>query len=118
MSWAAVAVAGVGAVETGIGAVKASKARKRAEQLNKTRPKESVSPETQEAVALESSELSKPSNPYGDQDSDFANSLNAILKGGGDPNSIGNLFSSDQAGRGRQAAMQEQIRLAKVNNLV
>lgn len=118
MSWAAVAVAGVGAVETGIGAAKASKARKRAAQLNATRPKESISPETKEAVSLQESELSKPTNPYGDQDRDFTNSLDAILKGGGDANSIGQLFSSDQAGRGRQAAMQEQIRLAKVNNLV
>lgn len=118
MSWAAVAVAGVGAVEAGIGAAKASKARKRAAQLNATRPKEAISPETKQSVSLLESELSKPQNPYGDQDRDFTNSLSAILKGGGDPNSIGELFSSDQVGRARMATMQEQIRLAKVNNLV
>lgn len=118
MAWADFAVVGVGAVEAGIGAEKASKAKKRAAQLNQTRPKESISPETQEAVSLEASELSRPNNPYGDQDRDFTNSLGAILKGGGDPNSIGSLFSSDNAGRARMATMQEQIRLQKVNNLV
>lgn len=123
-TWAAIAV-GAGTVIYGAvsGGVKKKKATKEASKLQATRPKLGNSQYAQDQVSLAESELStgvsgKVSQAYEEgADKDFSSSLSAILKGGGDVNNVGDLFSNKEAGRARLSLMQENLRLNQITNL-
>jgi hypothetical protein len=117
MSYAAIIVGGGTLI---YGAIEEGEAKKKARQLASTRPKELPSPETGQELALNASELSNSRNPAMSvgADGEFSEALDALLKGGGDANSVSKLFTSDEQGRQRQALVREQIRLQKVNNYV
>lgn len=121
MSYALAGTAVVGGIEAGIGAIGSHKTKERAAKLAASRPKAQITPESNEEVQLASSELANNGhNPgqFNEDDKDLSTSLDTILKGGGDPNSVSAMFSDDQGGRQRMALISEQMRLAKTNNLV
>ncbi len=120
MTYAAIVV---GAGTLGYGIYRDIKAAKTSKQLGSSRPKETPSPEIAEEQALTASELGNSRNPglsaAGQaEDREFSNSLDAILKGGGDPNSVAALYGNKEGGRQRLALLQEQIRMNDLNNFI
>ena len=126
MSMAAVAIgtAAVGIAEFGIGASKASKAKKEAAHLEQTRPKASISGQIKDDLSLAESDLSngissKALQAYTEQqDKGMSTGISAIQRMGGSANNIGDLFGKSLEGAGSLAMIQEQSRQQKVANLV
>lgn len=106
------------------GAHAKSKAKKEQARLNASRPKLPVSPYAQQQYDLARSELSNGMSSQAEQaynnasDRQFSTSLDAILKGGGDINNIGELFDASDQGRQRLALAKENMRINNINNLV
>lgn len=107
-----------------VGLRNARLAKQEAARLNQTRPKYSISPYATDELALAESEAANPMSAqaqaaYNQQtDRDLSTSLDAILKGGGSPNNVGDIFDRSQQGRQRLAMFTDQMRLNKINNLV
>ncbi len=125
MSVAAPAVqAGLGLVKTVDSFIKEGQAKKIAKQLELSRPKLGRDALTDENLAFAKSELAngmsaRAERAYTDlNDSQFSNSLSAILKGGGNLNSIGDIYGNNQEGRLKLALMQDQLRTNQINQKV
>jgi hypothetical protein len=106
------------------GLVNKGKAKREARELERTRPQYEISELAGEDLSLAESELasgglsSSAERAYGDlQNKQFSATLNAILRGGGSVNNIGQVFGDSEEGRQRLALLEEQGRLAKIQNL-
>jgi len=115
---------GLGAVETITGLINSGKAKAEAAALEKTRPKYSITPESKDELSLSESELSKGMSSKAERaytelsGGDFANSLDAILKGGGSVNNIGALYGANEGGRQKLALIEDDIRMRQLTNLI
>jgi hypothetical protein len=120
MTWISAAV-GVGSAVVGI--VNKGKANKEAARLQTTRPKLGPSPYLKDQLSLSESELSTGMSGEAkaayesDLDKSLSASLSAVLKGGGSPNNVGEIFTSDQQGRQRLALMKDNLRLAEIDRV-
>lgn len=100
------------------------KAKKEAAKLKASRPKLGRDALADENLAFAKSELAngmsaKAEKAYNDiADRDFSSSLSSILKGGGNLNSIGDIYGSKEQGRQNLALMKDQLRLNQINNEV
>lgn len=116
--------AGFGAIEGVVGLINAGKTKREAAKIAADRPDYSISPLVGEDLSLANSELANgmgtaAERAYRDlNNSQFSTSLNAILRGGGDVNSIGDLYGNNQEGRLRLAQMQDQLRLNQIQNRI
>lgn len=114
----------LGRVQSVIGLINSSKTKKIAKELERTRPKYKVSPLAGEDLSLAESELAGGMSARAEAaynqatDKQFSSSLDAILRGGGSVNNVGELFGSSEGGRMRLATLQDQLRLKQIDNLV
>lgn len=114
----------LGAVELGIGLINEKKAKKKADELAKSRPRYKESASAKEDVNLAESDLakgmsSKAEKAYLDaNDRQLSASLSAILKGGGSTNNVGDVFGKSEIGKANLAMMQDNLRLNQINNVV
>jgi hypothetical protein len=117
------ATAAIGVGEFAYGIIKSDKAKSEAKKLAATRPTLKNSPYTQDQISLAESQLSTGMSAEAkatyeqDMDRSLSTSLNAVLKGGGNPNNVGEIFSSDQTGRQRLALMKDNLRLADIDRV-
>lgn len=123
MSGVAIGVGAVGLATAAVGFFKEKSAEKTAKQLAANRPKLANSPYTQEQISLAESQLSTGMSAEAkatyeqDMDRSLSTSLQSVLKGGGNPNNVGEIFSSDTQGRQRLALMKDNLRLAGIDRL-
>lgn len=115
---------GIGAYNLVSGAVKEGKANRIAGELNRTRPKRSISSYAQDDLSLAKSELSNGMSADAERAYDelnnkqLTNSLDAILKSGGTPNNVGDVYGRSNEGRMNFAVLKDNARLSRVNGLV
>jgi hypothetical protein len=115
---------GIGLAESVVGLVNKGKLKKEAAQLEANRPKYKIQKEFGQDVSLMESELGKGMSARAERaynaatDRQLSSSLSAILKGGGNVNSIGDLYAAGETGRQNLAIMQDNLRLNQINNLV
>lgn len=114
----------LGLGEAAIGLINSSKAKKKAAQLNATRPKLTSSPYLKDALALSESELStgmsadaKTAYEEG-LDKDQSSAFGTITRIGGTPNNVSSVYGAGQPGRARLAIMKDQIRMNNLNRLI
>ncbi|MEO7048926.1 MAG: hypothetical protein ABI091_26725 [Ferruginibacter sp.] len=113
-----------GLIQTGIGLINQEKTKREAQRLAATRPQYQISPLTGQGLSLAESDLSNgmsnaASRAYSDQDNgQFSSAIGSTLKAGGNVNSIGAIYGSNQDGRLRLAQMQDNLRLNQINNYV
>jgi hypothetical protein len=118
-----VATAAIGVAELGIGIYKGAKAKSEAEKLAATRPKLTDSPYLRDQLSLAESQLSTGMSAEAkatyeqDMDRSLSASLASVLKGGGNPNNVGEIFASDNQGRQRLAIMKDNLRLADIDRV-
>jgi hypothetical protein len=118
-----VATAAIGLGTAAVGFFKEKSAEKSAKQLAANRPKLTNSPYTQDQISLAESQLSTGMSADAkatyeqDMDRSLSTSLQAVLKGGGNPNNVGEIFSSDQQGRQRLSLMKDNLRLADIDRV-
>lgn len=125
MSGVAVAAtsAAVGLGEAAVGFFKEKSAEKTAKKLAATRPTLKDSPYIKDQLSLAESQLSTGMSADAkatyeqDMDRSLSTSLQAVLKGGGNPNNVGEIFSSDTQGRQRLALMKDNLRLANIDRV-
>lgn len=114
---------GLGLVQTVAGLINSEKAKREGRELERSRPKYEISPVAKEQLDMAESELAggmsaRAESAYRDlENRQFASSLNAILRGGGSVNSVGEVFDASGAGRLRLAQLEDQIRLQQIENL-
>lgn len=115
---------GIGAYNLISGAVKEGKANRVADELNRTRPKRSISSYAKDDLNLAKSELSNGMSADAERAYDSLNnkqltgSLDAILKSGGSPNNVGDVYGRSNEGRMNFAILKDNARLSRVGNLV
>lgn len=114
----------LGLGQTVVGLFNKSKANKEAAKLAATRPKYVESPYYKDALKLAESEVStgmsgEAKNAYEQGiDRNLSTSLSAIMKSGGTPNNVAEVFDVASQGRQRLAMMKDSLRLNQINNLV
>lgn len=115
---------GLGAAEAAIGLLEAGKAKREAARLAGLRPKYTASPLAAEGLSLAESDLAKGMSSQATAAYDaltnkqFSSSLDAILRGGGSVNNIGDVFGASGEGRQRLALMKDELRLKQIDNVV
>jgi hypothetical protein len=120
LTWVGAAV-GVGTAAVGF--FKEEKAKSAAKKLQGTRPTLSDSPYIKDQLSLAESQLSTGMSAEAkatyeqDMDRSLSTSLQSVLKGGGNPNNVGEIFASDQQGRQRLALMKDNLRLADIDRV-
>lgn len=116
--------AGVSVAKTVTNLVNKGKAKRKAKELERTRPKYSIDPGFQQNLDLSESEASTglsatAENAYNQlQDKQFSSSLDAILKSGGTATNVADVYGQGQEGRLRLAELSDQMRLSKINSLM
>ncbi len=106
------------------GLINAGKAKKEASALGKSRPQYQIPAYAGQDVALAESDLANGGSAAAKSayqegmDRDLSASLDAVLKGGGSPNNIADVFDRSAEGRQRYAIMQDNLRLNQFNNVV
>lgn len=125
MSWIGSAISGgVGLAEAISGAVNKNKTTAEAARLEKSRPKIQRDPLTDQNLALVKSDLAngmsaKAATAYDNAvDREFSSSLSSILKGGGDVNSIGDIYTGNEEGRQKLATMRDNLRLNQIKDVL
>lgn len=114
----------VGLAEGIIGLSNEAKAKKEAEQQALNRPQYQISPLAGQELSLSESDLGNgmsagATKAYDDlNNQQYSSSIGAIVRSGGDVNSIGSIYGSSQDGRLKLAQMKDNIRLAQINNYV
>lgn len=120
MTWVA---ASIGVGTAAVGFFKEKSAEKNARKLAASRPTLSDSPYLKDQLSLAESQLSTGMSAEAkavyeqDMDRSLSTSLQAVLKGGGNPNNVGEIFSSDSQGRQRLALMKDNLRLADIDRV-
>jgi hypothetical protein len=121
---AAVAGVAIGLGTFAYGEEEKSQAKKKASQLQATRPKLQDSPYTKDELALTQSELANGMGADAsrfakeEQDSSLSDSLDALLKSGGSNNNISKLFDGSVKGDQRLAMTKENLRLNEIQNVI
>lgn len=121
---AAIAGLAIGLGTFAYGEVKEGEAKKKAQQLQATRPKLTDSPYTKDELALTQSELANGMGADAarfakeEKDSSLSDSLDALLKSGGDNNNISKLFDGSVKGDQRLAMTKENLRLNQIQNVI
>lgn len=124
MGWAALVPLAVSAVSAIAGASAKKKAERERQRLAASRPELENSEFVDEQVDLARSELTRGNNTSGMiageqmMDANFASSIDALLKSGGSPGNMADLFGQQQTGVLRRAMAADDIRRANVQNLV
>lgn len=125
MSWIGSAISGgVGLVEAISGAVNKDKTTAEAARLEKSRPKIERDPLTDQNLALVKSDLANGMSAKAERaydniaDREFSSSLSSILKGGGDVNSIGDIYTGNEEGRQKLATMRDSLRLNQIKDVL
>lgn len=114
---------GIGLGEEVIGLINQGKAKHEADVLARSRPKYQTSPEISQDLSLAESDLANGGSSAASRAYDtlnnqpYSNSIGAILKSGGNVNSIGDLYGNSQDGRVKLAAMRDNLRLQQISNL-
>jgi hypothetical protein len=114
----------LGAAEAVTGLFKSGKAKREAARLEASRPEIADSPFVADQLALAQSEFANGMSAESESayesgiSRDLSTSLDAILKGGGDINSVSDIFDRSQTGRQRLSLMKENLRLNQISNLV
>lgn len=115
---------GLGAYNIISGAVKEGKANRIAGELNRARPQRHISSYAKDDYNLAKSELANGMSADAERAYDELNnkqltgSLDAILKSGGSPNNVGEVYGHSNEGRMNFAILKDNARLSRVNNLV
>lgn len=116
--------AAVGLAQTVTGIVNNKKAKKAAEELERTRPQYRMSTQTGRELDLAESELAsggmsaRAEAAYNNlTNQQFAGSLSAILKGGGTVNNVAETFGESEEGRQRLRLLNDEMRLKQIQNL-
>ena len=118
-----IATAAIGFGTAAVGFFKEKSAEKTAKKLAANRPTLKDSPYMNDQLSLAESQLSTGMSADAkatyeqDMDRSLSSSLQAVLKGGGNPNNIGEIFASDTQGRQRLALMKDNLRLANIDRL-
>lgn len=112
----------IGAAQITAGIIARSKAKKKAAELARNRPKYDVSPHAQEELDQAESEVgglsSRADSAYQQlSDKQFSASLSGILRGGGDVNNVAELYGAGEEGRLRLALLNDQMRVQRLNRL-
>lgn len=113
-----------GQVHAATSLINLHKANKIAKELGRTRPKYTIDKSVGDELSLAENELAggmsaRAEDAYNQgEDKNFASSLETILRGGGNVNSVGDIYGKSQAGRLRLSAMQDELRLKQIDNLV
>lgn len=117
--------AAAGLAQLVAGAVNAHKTKKIAKELERTRPKYNISQLAKDDLSLAESEASNggfsasAETAYNNlNNQQFSSLLDAILKGGGSVNNVSEVYGNGEEGRQRLALLSDQMRLAKINNLM
>lgn len=114
---------GIGLVDTALGLINKGKLDREATQLRAQRPQYQISPLTGQDLSLAQSELASNSSA-GEKaynainNGQFSSSIGATLRAGGTPNDIGSIYANNQDGRLKLAQMQDNLRLARISNLL
>lgn len=101
-----------------------NKAKKAQAAAEANKPVRRTSQADVDNAALADSELAqgmsaKSSKAYNDAaDRGVATSISELLKSGGDSNTIGEIYDSTEKGRQNLAIMQDQLRLAQIQNVL
>lgn len=115
---------GLGVAQSVIGLINAGKLKREAEQLKESRPDYKLNPLVNDELSFAESSLANGMSAAAKTgyeqgiDRDLSTSLDAILKGGGSPNNVADIYDRSQVGRQKLAMLQEQIRQQQINNLV
>ena len=121
MAWVTAAIMAASAIAGYANKAKANRERKR---LAETRPELEDSPYLDEQINLARSELARGQNTASrvameeSADADFAASLDALLRGGGNVNNVSDLYDNSQGGRMRLAMMDDQLRADRIRTLM
>lgn len=103
---------------------KEKKLKQEAAALERNKPVKQTSQFDKDALALNESELangmsSAAEKAYNDSvDRGLASSISAMLKSGGNVNSIGDIYGATEQGRQNLAIMQDQMRLTQLQNVL
>ncbi len=118
----AIAALAATAVKAGSAYSQNRQAKRAAERLAANRPFLPESTAARDQQALAESELTRESRAadqyYNETNRNFANSLDTIMKTGGDVNDVGALFDGSDVGYQRARMMSENVRLNNVQNVV
>lgn len=124
MGWAALVPLAVSAVSAIAGASAKKKAERERQRLAASRPELQNSEFVDEQVDLSRSELTRGNNTPGMvagqqmMDANFSSSIDALLKSGGSPGNMADLYGQQQLGQMRFSMAQDDIRRANIQNLV
>lgn len=116
--------AALGVAQSVVSLINAAKAKKEAKELQRTRPKHEISPEFGKNLSLVESELSggmsnAAESAYNNlMNKQMSASIGAILRGGGDVNSVSSVFASGEEGRQKLAMLNDQLRLKQIDNVI
>jgi hypothetical protein len=114
----------LGVAQTVAGLINAGKTKKEAARLDKIRPKREISPLYGQNLSLAESELAggmsqKAESAYNQAlDRQQSGSLSAILRGGGDVNSVSDVFAAGEEGRQRLAMLTDELRLKQIDSVL
>jgi len=121
---AAIVPVALGAVQIVDSFEKEKKLKEEAAKLERTRPIRKTSQFTKDSLALTESEMangmsSAAEKSYNDSvDRGLSSSISAMLKSGGNVNSIGEIYGATEQGRQNLDIMQDQMRLNQLQNVL
>lgn len=123
MGWMALIPAAVGAVSAIVGAANKRKAERERQALAASRPDLQNSEFIDEQIDLSRSELSRGQTPgqvaaQQMMDANFSSSLDALLRSGGSPGNMADLYGQQQLGQMRLSMANDDIRRANIQNLM
>lgn len=111
-------------IKMGLDLQEQKKLKKEAEEQERTRPKIQRDANADYNLNLTESELAngmsaRAEKAYNDaNDRQFSSSLGAILRGGGDVNSVGAIYGAGEDGRLKLAMMRDSNRLNQISNVL
>lgn len=114
----------LGVAQTVASLINSAKAKKEAKALERSRPKREISPLYEENLALAESELAGGMSAAAEAaynqalDRQQSGSLSALLRGGGDVNTVSDIFSAGEEGRQRLATLTDQLRLKQIDTVL
>lgn len=115
--------AAISAASAIAGGIQKRKAEKERQRLAASRPELENSEFLDEQIDLTRSELSRGQTPgqvaaQQMMDANFSSSLQALLKSGGSPGNVADLYGQQQVGGMRMAIANDQMRQANIQNLM
>lgn len=114
----------LGAYQVVSNVMKGEQAKKEAAALAKSRPIRTTSQFDKDNLSLSESELATGQSAKGEKayndatDRGLSTSISEMLKAGGNPNDIGSIYTNSEQGRQQLAVIQDQLRLAQIQNVL